>query len=111
MERPRPGKAGGLAAHLGDGVRLNDEGVFEAALRFLPSPVRLDPRTAPQAVRDILSEAGHDSYNIASVCPSAMIFTPCKDGITHNEAEDTTLEDTLPGCNVLLHAALARANR
>lgn len=60
---------------------------------------------------DILSEAGHDSYHLSSMCPSAMIFTPCKDGITHNEAEDTTLEDTLPGCNVLLHAAIARANR
>ena len=31
-----------------------------------------------------------------------MIFTPCKDGISHNEAEDTTLADTLPGANVLL---------
>lgn len=60
---------------------------------------------------DIKSEAGHDSYNMAMVCPSAMIFTPCKDGISHNEAEDTTLADTLPGANVLLHAVIARANR
>ncbi len=63
------------------------------------------------ATMDVKSEAGHDSYHMATICPSAMIFTPCKDGISHNEAEDTTLEDTLPGANVLLRAALARANR
>ena len=60
---------------------------------------------------DVKSEAGHDSYNLATMCPSAMIFTPCKGGISHNEAEDTTLEDTLPGANVLLRAVIARANR
>ena len=63
------------------------------------------------ATMDIKSQAGHDSYHIATLCPSAMIFTPCKDGISHNEAEDTTLADTLPGANVLLRAVIARANR
>jgi N-carbamoyl-L-amino-acid hydrolase len=60
---------------------------------------------------DILSEAGHDAYHMTKVCPTCMIFTPCKDGISHNEAEDTTLDDTLPGVTLLLHAVLARANR
>jgi Xaa-Pro aminopeptidase len=54
----RPGKAEGIAAHLGDGVRVHAEEVFEAALRFLPSPTRLDPKTAPQAILDILADAG-----------------------------------------------------
>lgn len=60
---------------------------------------------------DLRSQAGHDAYHVARVAPACMIFTPCRDGITHNEAEDITLEPTLPGVNVLLHAALARANR
>lgn len=60
---------------------------------------------------DLRSEAGHDSYNVAAVCPAAMIFTPCTGGISHNEAEDTTLDATLPGVNVLLRAVIARANR
>jgi N-carbamoyl-L-amino-acid hydrolase len=60
---------------------------------------------------DLLSEAGHDAYNMTSICPTAMIFTPCKDGITHNEAEDMERADALPAANVLLHAVLARANR
>jgi N-carbamoyl-L-amino-acid hydrolase len=45
------------------------------------------------------------------VAPTAMIFTPCRGGITHNNHELTTLEESLPGVNVLLHAALTRANR
>jgi len=60
---------------------------------------------------DLPSQAGHDSYHIAKVCPTAMIFTPCKDGITHNNHESATKSDTEPGVNVLLHAVLARANR
>jgi N-carbamoyl-L-amino-acid hydrolase len=60
---------------------------------------------------DIRSQAGHDAYNMARICPAAMIFTPCKGGITHNEREDIDLAETLPGVTLLLHAALARANR
>jgi beta-ureidopropionase / N-carbamoyl-L-amino-acid hydrolase len=61
------------------------------------------------ATMDLQSEAGHDAYNMASVCATAMIFTPCKDGISHNEKEDMTRDQALPATNVLLHAALARA--
>jgi N-carbamoyl-L-amino-acid hydrolase len=61
--------------------------------------------------RDLLSQAGHDAYQVSRVAPTAMIFTPCKDGITHNEAEDIDLAMTVPGVNVLMHAVLARANR
>ena len=60
---------------------------------------------------DIASQAGHDAYHIAKVAPTAMIFTPCRDGITHNNHEHAGLEETVPGINVLLHAALRRANR
>jgi N-carbamoyl-L-amino-acid hydrolase len=60
---------------------------------------------------DLRSEAGHDAYHMVAVCPSAMIFAPCVDGITHNEAEDMSKEDMIPAANVLLHAALARADR
>jgi N-carbamoyl-L-amino-acid hydrolase len=40
-----------------------------------------------------------------------MILTPCRDGISHNEAEHAELSYTAPGVDVLLRAALARANR
>lgn len=60
---------------------------------------------------DLPSQAGHDAYHMATVAPMAMIFTPCRDGITHNHREHADLARTEPGVNVLLHAALARANR
>ena len=59
------------------------------------------------ASRDIISGAGHDAVHAAKVAPSAMIFVPCKDGLSHNEAESATLEDCAAGAQVLLEAALA----
>jgi N-carbamoyl-L-amino-acid hydrolase len=55
------------------------------------------------------SGAGHDAVAVASVVPTAMIFVPCKDGISHNEAESATPEDCEVGANVLLHSLLALA--
>jgi acetylornithine deacetylase/succinyl-diaminopimelate desuccinylase-like protein len=36
-------------------------------------------------------------------------FFVCKDGISHNEIEDAKPEHLAAGCNVLLHAMLAKA--
>ena len=58
---------------------------------------------------DIVSGAGHDAVYIAGVAPTGMIFVPCEDGISHNEIENATPEDCAAGCQVLLHAILARA--
>ena len=59
--------------------------------------------------RDIVSGAGHDACNIARVAPTAMIFTPCVDGISHNETETIFPEWASAGVNVLLQAALEKA--
>lgn len=58
------------------------------------------------AARDIISGAGHDACNIAAVAPSAMIFIPCIDGISHNEVEDIKPEWSNAGGQVLLDAML-----
>jgi N-carbamoyl-L-amino-acid hydrolase len=55
---------------------------------------------------DIYAGAGHDACYMADIVPSGMVFTPCKDGISHNEIESTTIEQCEAGCNVLLHAML-----
>jgi beta-ureidopropionase / N-carbamoyl-L-amino-acid hydrolase len=60
--------------------------------------------------RDIVSGAGHDAVYVARTAPSAMIFIPCKDGISHNEIEDAKPEHLTAGANVLLHAMLKAAN-
>jgi N-carbamoyl-L-amino-acid hydrolase len=59
--------------------------------------------------RDIVSGAGHDACYLARVTPTSMIFTPCVDGVSHNESEDIKLEWSTAGANVLLHAALEKA--
>ena len=40
-----------------------------------------------------------------------MIFTPCKDGLSHNEAESIEPGQAEAGAQVLFEAVLARANR
>ncbi len=58
---------------------------------------------------DIVSGAGHDACYINRVAPTGMIFVPCENGISHNEAENAKPGDLAAGCNVLLHAMLERA--
>jgi len=60
--------------------------------------------------RDIVSGAGHDACYISRVAPTAMVFVPCENGISHNEAENATPEDLAAGCNVLFQAVVERAN-
>ena len=59
--------------------------------------------------RDIVSGAGHDACYLAQVCPTSMIFTPCVDGVSHNEAEDIKMDWSTAGANVLMHAVLEKA--
>ena len=58
---------------------------------------------------DVVSGAGHDAVYVADVAPTAMIFVPCKDGVSHNEIEDAKPTDLEAGCNVLLQAMLQSA--
>ena len=59
--------------------------------------------------RDMVSGAGHDACYISKVAPTSMIFTPCVDGVSHNEAEDIRPEWASAGAQVLLHAVLEKA--
>jgi len=56
--------------------------------------------------RKMVSGAGHDACQVVRKVPTAMVFVPCKDGLSHNEAESAKPEHLEAGCNVLLHAAL-----
>ncbi|MET3915085.1 N-carbamoyl-L-amino-acid hydrolase [Variovorax sp. OAS795] len=58
---------------------------------------------------NVISGAGHDAVYLARVCPTAMIFVPCLDGISHNEIEDAQPDHLEAGCNVLLQAMLQSA--
>lgn len=81
-------------------------------LEFDAELVRLVRRQAEKLgviSTEIRSQAGHDAYHLSKICPSVMIFSPCRDGISHNEKEDIALDQTAPAVNVLLHCILERA--
>ena len=71
--------------------------------------VRSAAQTLGLTHRDMVSGAGHDAIQVATNTPTAMIFVPCEDGLSHNEAENATPDDLGAGCNVLLHSMLNRA--
>jgi beta-ureidopropionase / N-carbamoyl-L-amino-acid hydrolase len=68
--------------------------------------VRAAAQVSGYTTRDIISGAGHDAAYVARVAPTAMIFVPCKDGISHNEAEYSSKEQCAAGAQVLLQAVL-----
>ena len=81
---------------------------------FDPSCVELVRQGAASlgfSAREIVSGAGHDAVYVARHVPTAMIFTPCKDGLSHNEAESIEPDEAEAGGQVLFQAVLARANR
>ena len=81
---------------------------------FDPACVDLVRKAAARlglSAREIVSGAAHDAVYVATRIPTAMIFTPCKDGLSHNEAESIRPEEAEAGCQVLFEAVLARANR
>ena len=90
----------------------------EQVVYFAPQPfapalvdsVREGAKSLSLSAMDVVSGAGHDAVYLARVAPAAMIFVPCKDGISHNEIEDAQPEHLEAGCNVLLDAMVARAN-
>lgn len=59
--------------------------------------------------RPMTSGAGHDAFFAATVAPTAMIFVPCKGGISHNEAESSTQDECAAGADVLLRTVLKLA--
>lgn len=61
--------------------------------------------------RPILSGAGHDAENLFAVCPTGMIFVPCRDGVSHNETEYAEPADLAAGARVLAEVLVEIANR
>ena len=108
-----PREAGFIARDCG--VQLELTQLFKIpAQPFDPACVDLVRQASARLgypAREIVSGAGHDAVYVARHVPTAMIFTPCKDGLSHNEAESIEPEEAEAGCQVLFEAVLARANR
>ena len=97
------------------GVKLDLTTLFRIpAQPFDPGCIDLVRQGAAKmgyTTRDIVSGAGHDAVYVARHIPTAMIFTPCKDGLSHNEAESIEPSEAEAGTQVLFEAVVARANR
>lgn len=94
------------AKHPGLGFELNQiwhSPVVEFDTRLV-SAIRSGAESRGYSQRDIVSGAGHDALMVARRVPTAMIFTPCRDGISHNEAEHIEPEQAAAGAEVLLGA-------
>ena len=59
----------------------------------------------------IFSRASHDARHISRLCPAGMIFIPCKDGISHNEAESAEKKDCAAAAQVICDVMLDLAGR
>ncbi|MET0258855.1 MAG: M20/M25/M40 family metallo-hydrolase, partial [Methylobacterium sp.] len=57
--------------------------------------------------RRIVSGAFHDAVHLARRAPTAMIFCPCRDGISHNEAEHVEPHLAAAGATALMEATLS----
>jgi beta-ureidopropionase / N-carbamoyl-L-amino-acid hydrolase len=92
-------------------LELEEKRIWNSpAVKFAPELiecVRQGSKQAGYTMREMASGAGHDAAYIARVTPTTMIFVPCLGGISHNEAESTTLEECGAGAQVLLNAVLA----
>ena len=59
--------------------------------------------------RDMPTVIGHDAVYMARKVPSALLFVPCKGGLSHNEAEEITPEWAAAGLGVMADAVLETA--
>ncbi len=87
--------------------------LYDPPLQF---PASMRARVAEAAAKlgyasmELPSPAGHDARYLHYHCPTGMVFIPCKDGISHNEAESITQADAEAGARVLADVLFALAD-
>jgi N-carbamoyl-L-amino-acid hydrolase len=97
-----------LAADEGVTISTNSLARFEP-VDFDESMIDLVEATATRlghSTKRMPSGAGHDAQMLARICPTAMVFTPSVNGLSHNIAEFTEAVDIEAGANVLLQVVL-----
>lgn len=88
------------------GVKISKERLarFEPVLfdEKIVSLVESSAKNRDINYKKITSGAGQDAQMMARICPTAMIFIPSKDGISHNPKEFSKEIDLINGANILL---------
>lgn len=101
-----------VAAHIAEIAAAERVGVEARTLaRFEPvifdaglvGRVELHARALDLSTRRMPSGAGHDAQMMQRLCPTAMIFVPSVDGLSHNVKEHTEAADLVAGAQVLLN--------
>jgi len=100
-----------IAEEMGLGIELEKVGGFDPVTfnEGCVNAVRSAAERLGYSHRDIISGAGHDACWINRSAPTAMVMCPCVDGLSHNEAEDISIEWATAGADVLLHAVVETA--
>ena len=101
-----------VAAHIAEIAAAERVGVEARTLaRFEPvifdaglvGRVEHHARALDLSTRRMPSGAGHDAQMMQRLCPTAMIFVPSVDGLSHNVKEHTEAADLVAGAQVLLN--------
>jgi N-carbamoyl-L-amino-acid hydrolase len=105
------GEARAVALELG--LSASVETTFQLpATAFDPEAVETVRRAARAlglGCKDMLSGAGHDAANLSKLAPAAMIFIPCRGGVSHAPGESITPAWAEAGANALLLSVLEKA--
>ena len=112
MDRELRAAAEQLYIDTGCGFELDESWFSEPVVfaRECVDAIRSGAEAHGHSWREIMSGAGHDAVHMNRVAPTAMIFIPCTDGISHNEAEYASPEHIAAGADTLLAAMLEFAN-
>ncbi|PMB71349.1 N-carbamoyl-L-amino acid hydrolase [Beauveria bassiana] len=101
-----------IAKEDGKGVSYTTKlDTYSPAVKFDKDCIRAVENAASKAVgKDgwghLTSGAGHDSVHTSKICPTTMIFVPCKDGVSHHPEEYTSPQDCALGTQTLLDAVV-----
>jgi allantoate deiminase len=93
------------------GLKLSWDIVQETQTAAMDKKLAAVVRQAAGRVPVLPSGAGHDAAVMAKVCPSAMLFVRCKDGISHHPDESVTQRDVAVALDVLTRTVLGLAGK
>ena len=92
---------------------LVEEIWYSPPIRFderIVARIRESASAAGHQPVDIVSGAGHDAVYLSAVAPTGMLFIPCKEGLSHNEAESISQAHSTAGAEVTLQTVLLLAD-
>lgn len=99
-----------LLAHAAERQGWSIETIYEKdSVRLAPELIEQIAAAADQeqlSATLMPSGAGHDAQSLAPFVPTGMIFIPCRNGVSHNPAEEITPTAAAEGCQVLLTSLL-----